>query len=161
MTLRRATMVALVALLALFGLGGTASAQDPYQPTTGAGTVSSGTVSAGGTVTFCGAGFAPNTDVDIAVGDTVIDTVETDADGEFCIEITLTGAGTVVLTGTGVGANGEVRVVTAVVTVVAAGGLPRTGSDSILPAIALGLGLVALGTGLVYGVRRQRAMASA
>jgi LPXTG-motif cell wall-anchored protein len=157
MTLRRATMVALVALLALFGLGGTASAQ--YTDTEGNGTVSSGTVSSGGSVTFCGDGFAPNSEVDIAVDGEVIGTVTTDADGEFCTTVTLTGAGSHTITGVGVGANGGTRTVTAVVTVVA-GGLPRTGSDSILPAIGLGLALVALGTGLVYGVRRQRALSA-
>jgi LPXTG-motif cell wall-anchored protein len=155
MSLRRATIVALFGLLALVGLGGAASAQ-PYPPSEGTGVVSKTTVESGGTVEFCGDGFAPDSEVIIEDNGTEVGTVVTDENGEFCVTLTLTGAGTHVLTATGVGAGGEDRVVTATVTVVAAGGLPRTGSDTILPAIGIGLGLVTLGTGLVYTVRRQR-----
>jgi LPXTG-motif cell wall-anchored protein len=156
MSLRRATIVALFGLLALVGLGGTASAQ-PYPPSEGEGSVSRTTVEPGGTVEFCGDGFAPDTEVVIRDNGEVVETVTTDENGEFCVTLTLEEVGTHVLTGTGIGAEGEVRTVTATVTVVAAGGLPATGSNTILPAIGVGLGLVTLGTFLLYAVRRQRA----
>jgi LPXTG-motif cell wall-anchored protein len=154
MSLRRATVVALMGLLAILGLAGTASAQ--YPPSTGTGTVSRSTVESGGTVEFCGDGFEPGSEVIIEDNGTEVGTATADGDGEFCITLTLTGAGTHLLTGTGTGAAGEVRVVSATVTVVAAGGLPRTGSDTILPAVGIGVLLAALGTVLVLAVRRRR-----
>jgi LPXTG-motif cell wall-anchored protein len=156
MSLRRATIVALFGLLSLVGLGSSAWAQ-PYPPSTGEGTVSRTTVEPGGSVEFCGDEFAPETEVEIADNGEVVGTTTTDEGGEFCATVTLEEVGTHVLTGTGTGADGEVRVVTATVTVVAAGGLPATGSNTILPAIGVGLGLVTLGTFLIYAVRRQRA----
>ena len=155
MSLRRATMVALFALLALVGLGGTASAQ-PYPPEEGEGTVSRTTVEPGGSVEFCGDGFAPGSPVEVADNGDVVDVVDADDSGEFCITLTLEEAGTHVLSGTGINDFGEPRTVTATVTV-AAGGLPATGSDTILPAIGVGLGLVTFGTFLLYAVRRRRA----
>jgi LPXTG-motif cell wall-anchored protein len=155
MSLRRATTVALFALLALVGLGTAASAQ-PYPPSEGQGTVSRSRVEPGGTVEFCGDGFAPGAEIIISDNGEQVGTVTANDDGEFCVTLTLEEVGTHVLTGTGVGAEGEARTVTATV-VVAAAGLPATGSNTILPAIGVGLGLVTLGTFLIYAVRRQRA----
>lgn len=155
MSMRRATIVALFGLLTLVGLGSSASAQ-PYPPSEDEGTVNRSTVEAGGSVIFCGDGFAPGSTVTILVDEEVEGTRTADAEGEFCTTITLDEPGTYELSGVGVDADGGARVVTATVTVVAAGGLPRTGSDSTLPAIGIGLGLVTAGTGLVYAVRRQR-----
>lgn len=154
MSLRRATTVALFALLALVGLGTAASAQ-PYPPSQGEGTVSRSRIAPGESVEFCGDGFAPDTEVVITDNGEVVDTVTTNADGEFCVTLTLEEPGTHVLAGTGTGADGEVRTVTATV-VVAAAGLPATGSNTILPAIGVGLALVTIGTFLIYAVRRRR-----
>lgn len=162
--LRRLAALIAVAAAALFVSAGTASAA--YTPTTSTGTVSSATVALGGTVNFCGGGFAANSAVDIAVDDAAVGSTTADASGNFCFSVTISSAGTHVLSATGVNADGGTNVVTATVLGVsgaAAGGgavLPRTGSD-LGTQLWIGAGLLALGAGLVaLSVARRRETAT-
>ena len=103
------------------------------EPVVAPGSVSSGTIVSGGTVEFCGDGFAPDTEISIAVGGDAIGTVTTDADGAFCVDVVLNGAGTRVLTATGVGADGGVRIVRATVIVTSTAAAPiRSGGGGVV-----------------------------
>jgi LPXTG-motif cell wall-anchored protein len=144
-------------LLVLGAQVGTAHAQ--YPPSEGSGSVSRSTVESGGTVEFCGDGFEPDSEVIITDNGDEVRTVTANADGEFCTTLTLTGAGTHVLAGTGTAAGGGQRVVTATVTVVSAAGLPRTGSGNTIPGVMIGLSLVAGGLAALYAAQRRRGMA--
>lgn len=163
--MRKSLAVLALALAAIFATPTAALAGGGYEePTVGTGTVSTGTVSAGGVVEFCGDGFAPGSDVEIAVDGTVVGTVVADGDGSFCVDLELSDTGTAVLTATGTGPNGATRTVTAQVTVtraaaapVRSGGrtgsdvssLPRTGADGTATQVWAGIGLLGLGGGLV------------
>jgi len=168
MSLRRASFVILVGLLVVLGLGGTAAAQ--YPPFEGAAWVDKSIVESGGTVEFRGGPFVYGSEVVIRDNGVFVGTVLAEESGSslsgfFFIRLTLTCAGTHVLTGTGMGTDGDPedptptgpRTVSAIVTVVGdACGLPRTGSDSILPYVGTGATLVVLGTGLVVVTRPRR-----
>jgi LPXTG-motif cell wall-anchored protein len=109
---------------------------DPVAPAYAApviapGSVSSGTVTSGGTVEFCGAGFAPGSPVVIAVGGDVIGTVTAGADGAFCVDIVLTGSGPQVLSASGTAPDGRGRVVTATVTITSTAAAPVRSGGSI------------------------------
>lgn len=168
---RRLAAVMAVLAAAVFVSAGAASAE--YTPTTSTGTVSSATVSAGGSVNFCGGGFAPSSKISISVNDTAVGSDTADSGGNFCHRVTIRGAGTFVLSARGVNAQGGTNVVTATVLGVAAStgggagagaggsGLPRTGSD-LGTQLWAGAGLLALGAGLVaLSVARRRETATA
>ena len=66
--LRRILSITAVVGLALFGVASAASAAPPpYPPAPASGSVSPGTITAGGTVTFSGTGFQPGSAVQISV----------------------------------------------------------------------------------------------
>lgn len=161
--LRRLAALIAVAAAALFASAVTASAA--YTPTTSTGTVSSTTVALGGTVNFCGSGFAAGSTIDIALDDVAVGSDTADGAGKFCFQVEIDTAGTHVLSATGVNALGGTHVVTATVLGVtaSAGGsaLPRTGSD-LGTQLWIGAGLLALGGGLVaLSVARRRETAIA
>lgn len=152
------------------------------EPAVGTGTVSTGTVGVGGTVEFCGEGFAPGSTVDISVDGEVVGSVVAGTDGSFCVDVVLGETGTHVLSGSGVAPGGRSLVVNASVTVtrtaaapVRSGGsgtsgrnvtvrsgsdvsrLPRTGADGTATQVWAGVGLLGLGGGLVaLTVARRR-----
>jgi LPXTG-motif cell wall-anchored protein len=171
-------------VLTLF-LGGmvatTAAAQ--YPPTVGAGRVSRSELKKCQCTQFSGDGFAPGSSVSVVDvrpdgSEHVVATVTADAKGEFrhkvCFDqASQEGTHTLVARGTdSAGGAHEDRAVVVVKGTVCygrddevhgtrfergSGGLPRTGSDVVLPALLLGLTLVVAGSGIVYTVRRRRA----
>lgn len=131
----------------------------------------------GGTTTITGTGFEPGSTVTLTLDDTTeLGTPTVDENGEFAVEVTVpettaTGQHTVKATGLGDGAT-----ISATLNVIdceapppttappAAGGdLPRTGSDSTMTLLRIGLGLAAFGAVLlaVAAKRRRRAAALA
>ena len=134
-------------------LGGQAQAQ--YGPSTGNGQVSDGRISPGECVDFSGDGFAPGSDVDVTDNNAPVTTVDADSTGRFTAEVCPSVNGVHILRGTGVTPTGATRVVSARV-IVAGRPLPRTGSDSTVPALLLGVGLVATGSSAVALGRRRR-----
>jgi LPXTG-motif cell wall-anchored protein len=166
---RRIALLIAVAAAALFASAGAANA---YTTTTSTGTVSSATVTSGGSVNFCGGGFAAGSGIAISVNDAVAGSDTASSSGSFCHRVTIQGTGTFVLSARGVNAQGGVNVVTATVLGVkaagagaAAGGavLPRTGSD-VGTQMWIAGGLLALGGGLValtVARRRETGIASA
>ncbi len=134
-----------------------------YTPSSGQGTVSSTTTTQGGTVQFSGDGFQPGGTVSVTVNGTSVGSATAGANGTFVLGVKLTACGTNTLTGTGTDPNGGARSVSSVVTVTCAaaavpqkGALPFTGTNFALPGLALGLGLVLLGTFAVTLGRRRR-----
>jgi LPXTG-motif cell wall-anchored protein len=165
---RRIAALIAVAAAALFASAGAANA---YTTTTSTGTVSSATVTSGGSVTFCGGGFEAGSTITITVNDAAAGTDTASSTGTFCAEVTIQGTGTFLLRAQGVNPDGGVNVVTATVLGVQAaaagsgGGaaLPRTGSD-LGTQIWIAAGLLALGGGLValtVARRRETEIASA
>lgn len=151
---RRIAAVSALALAALLAVAAPASA---YGPTSGGGTVSDSSVAPGGSVQFCGQGFQGGTDITVTVDGDQVTTTTADDDGSFCVKVTLpSAAGSYVVMGSGLGANGEVRTVSSTVQVLAAGAnggtggsdLPRTGSE-IGTQLWIAGGLLAFGAGLV------------
>lgn len=179
MTRRLAALFALA--FALFSLSTTTA--HGYGAVQEPGTVSAGTVESGGSVSFSGDGFAAGAELEISVSfdDGSVDdlgTVDADDDGAFATEVTLDRSGVAVLSATGADADGGVLTVTAEVRVLAAssgddgadddgagggdsaGGLPRTGADGLGAQVWMGVGLLALGGGLVaLTVSRRRTTA--
>lgn len=153
---RRLVTLFALALAGLFLSASTAHASGNYEVSTGAGTVSTTTVSAGEKVTFSGSGFAAGSEIVIAVNGDRVTTVRADSTGRFTVSLAVGSySGSVVLSATGVTPDGAPRVVTATITVVGAdqasaagGGLPRTGTDVIAQLWVAG-GLIALGAGMV------------
>jgi LPXTG-motif cell wall-anchored protein len=143
-------------LLALFfGASVAPAAFAQYPPTTGNGRVSKSTTSPGGCVTFSGDGFAPSTTVTVTDNGKTVTTVTTSATGTFSVEVCPEVLGVHNIRGTGKNPLGATRVVVAQVTVTRSG-LPRTGSDTTIPAVGIGAALVLLGAGVVYAFRRRR-----
>ena len=185
MTARRlvALLVGLVASLGL--LVGPASAA-VYTPSEGSGTVTDSSPAPGAPFIFGGGGFGPNTVVTIIADGEIIGQVTTDASGRFSSSVVLDGSfcgrEDVELDAVGEGADGEERVVTALVTLDCAdgsggtdggqggtvgsggtsggasagsGSLPFTGAGAAGPVLWTGVGLLL--AGLVFlGVTRRR-----
>lgn len=162
---RRFIALIAIAMAAFLVSASTASAVN-YTPSTAPGTVSVGTISGGETVEFCGDGFEPGTDIRVDADGEVIDTIQADDNGDFCVNVSAESLnpGTVVLSAKGTGADGEARTVTATVNVLgtklgaeASGGvdasngtgaLARTGSD-LGPQLWIAGALIAFGAGLL------------
>ncbi|HET8617224.1 MAG TPA: hypothetical protein VFL94_17010 [Actinomycetales bacterium] len=162
---RKLAAIIAVAAAALFVGAGSASA---YTPTTAQGTTSASTVTAGGSVVFSysGGGYAPGTDITIAVSygqsGGVVGSTTADANGNFSTRVTLSQAGTATLIASGAARDGGTLNVTAQVRVLAAGaaaggsGLPRTGSE-LGTQLWIAGGLLAAGGSLVLlSVARRR-----
>ncbi|HVF20781.1 MAG TPA: LPXTG cell wall anchor domain-containing protein [Mycobacteriales bacterium] len=111
---------------------------------------------------FSGGGYRPGSTVTITDNDVFVATVTADAAGNFTVQLCLTDLGRHRLAAIGESVLGGQLINDATVEVLAAvrarGNIPRTGSD-IVPAVALGVGLVAVGVMLVF-VRRRRPSAS-
>ena len=129
-------------------------------------------ISPGQGVVFCGSGFRPGSTVTITVGTAFYETVHANAGGTFCATVRLTSAGQYVLRATGIGRQGEVRIVSATVTVRAStvsgsvasgstsgGSLPFTGAEVGLMAAGAAL-LIGAGTGARFAGRRRRSTAA-
>lgn len=164
MRARSLLTVLVTALLALLALSSPAQAVDGVYPPAGvrvvAGELSSAEVVDGQSVTFSGGGFAPGALLRLSVDGVQTGTTTADSEGGFRVDVPLTGLGERVLAASGLETSGRVRVVSATVSVVAAGAqaqggaLPTSGSD-VLPALLGGLGLVVGGAAVVF-VARQR-----
>ena len=162
---RRIAALFALALAAFFVAPAAAQAAPAgYGPTSQPGSVSSGTVTVGGTVVFSGGGFAAGATVTIRANGQVVGTVTADAQGHFSFTYHADQAGVVKLTATGAKAGGGTLTVHATVRVLAAksnnagatGHLPRTGSE-LGTQLWLAAGLLALGGGLVaVTVTRRR-----
>jgi LPXTG-motif cell wall-anchored protein len=143
-------------LLALFfGASLAPAANAQYPPTQGNGRVTKSTVAPGGCVTFSGDGFAPSTTVTVTDNGKTVTTVTTSLTGTFSVEVCPEVLGVHNIRGTGKNPVGGTRVVVAQVTVTRSG-LPRTGSNTTIPAIGIGAALVLLGAGIVFAFRRRR-----
>ena len=172
--MRKLLVIAALVVATVFVSPAAALAQTRgYVAEVGSGQVSQGTVGPGGTVEFCGDGFAPGSTVTVADEGVVIATGTADGSGALCVTVTLTGAGTHVLTMTGLTEAGNPRTVTAAVRVLAAtaaapvrsssgsgsgsGNLARTGAEGTATQVWAGIGLLGLGGGLVaLTVSRRR-----
>jgi LPXTG-motif cell wall-anchored protein len=128
-------------------------------------------VLSGGTIRLVGSCNLPGESVEFKIGDTVIGTVEPDADGNFDVSFTVPSsiaAGTYTISGTcgDLLAEGSIRVVRSGVT--PGGGsntvngsgsgstpLARTGFDA-APMVTLGAAALVLGGAAVYGSKRRR-----
>jgi hypothetical protein len=121
--------------------------------TTGAGTTSAGTTSAGTTVagtTVAGKTVAGTTTAGTAsTGSAAIPAVATTVAG------TSTTGGTSASAGTPAAGSGTTVAGSTAVTPVS-GGLPRTGSDVVVPGLAVGFALVTVGAGVTVATRRRR-----
>jgi hypothetical protein len=133
-------------------------------PSTGGST----TLTAGGSVTIHGTGFAPHANISIGVysSPTNLDAITADATGAFTDSVTIPAAfsGSHTLVAEGDAPDGSARVLASPITVQAASGsgsLPFTGLNTALLALS-GLGLILAGFALVraaaLGRRRRRAM---
>ena len=160
---------------------GVAPAWAQYPPTVGAGRVTRSNVKQCQCTEFSGDGFAPGAKITITDqrpdGSTRhVGTVVADSRGAFKTKVCFdehSGEGPHNLVARGKGADGKQREVHAVVTVKGSvcykkgdeihgerfergnGGLPDTGSDTTIPALLLGFGLVVAGSGVVLVFRRR------
>ncbi len=156
--LRKGTLVLIGTLLALILLPSAASAQH-YPPSGGSLGVASSTVSAGGKLAISGNGCASSATVDFAVAGASAGSATADSSGAFSGSVTIpsSASGSVDVTATCAGPQGESVVLTATVTVTAAGSstLPRTGSSSSFPSVAVALVLLCVGAAFVVATRRR------
>lgn len=136
-----------------------------YAPSSGTATVSDSTVAPGQTITVSGGGFAPGSTVTISLnpGGIALGTDTAGADCAFSEAVTIPTsvlAGSYTIQASGTDPSGNARVLSAAITVVAGGDLPRTGSDNTKPLTFAGIGLVLIGAAAVVTVRRRRAHAA-
>ena len=116
-----------------------------------------------GTVAFPAGSFTPGSEVTGTFGGTAVGTAIVGKDGSVNFPFTIprsAGAGevTVLISGVSNGASTQ-RTLTLTVAGAAAGGalgLPRTGSDAVVPMAASGIALVVVGAGVVVVARRRR-----
>jgi hexosaminidase len=171
-----------VLVVALVGLTAAPAAAQQYPPAENLITVSDTTPCPGGPVTITAKTFTPGSTVDIALDGAPLATATAGDDGVVTVEATVpetTALGAHNITATGMGGDQSPLHLTASVDVVscdetappttapAAGGggggddLPRTGSDTTMTLVRVGLALAALG-GVLLAVatkrRRRRAV---
>jgi LPXTG-motif cell wall-anchored protein len=160
------------------GLAATPAGAQQYPPEDNLLTVSDTTPCPGGAVTITGKNFIPGTQVTISLDDQVIGTPTAGADNTVTLEATIpetTAQGEHLITAIGQGIEEADLHLTATIdvvsceagptTTVASGGgnLPRTGSDSTMMLVRIGLGLAAVGgvlLALAYRKRRHTAAAA-
>lgn len=163
---------------ALVGLAAVPAAAQQYPPDENLVTVSDTTPCPGGAVTITAKTFTPGSTVDVRLDGAPLATPTADAEGVVTVEATVpqtTTVGSHTITASGPGSDNAPMDLTATIdvvscdqgtttTTVAAGGggggdLPRTGSDTTMTLVRVGLGLAALG-GVLLAVatkRRRRA----
>jgi antitoxin (DNA-binding transcriptional repressor) of toxin-antitoxin stability system len=156
-----------VALVATAVAPSVASAE-PYPAGEPAASVSTGTTTEGGSVTFSGSGFEPGETITITVDGVVVATVTASSDGTFSVRLKLSSVGTanLVATGESSGVTASSTVTVKAKTVSKAGsddesdGLPTTGMSARRMVIAVSVGTAALivGASLIWlsYVRRRR-----
>jgi LPXTG-motif cell wall-anchored protein len=152
-------VLGIAALASTFAFTAIAGAQtDEYPPpTTVPGTITvPGNVVVGGEVAVSGTSCGPNQSVTITFNGTVVATATTDANGKFATSFqvpagTTPGVYTVTASNSVCNLSGTIEVDPAV----AARALAFTGSSSSIPTLWVGVGLVALGAGLVFVARRR------
>src|SRR5690348_16732706 len=121
MAIRRLLAGAALGVVASFGLPAAAAVAEPaYPPAVGGLTVSSTSVSVGGSVSIAAGGFAAGSTVIVTVrvaGVGVVDSfsVEADSSGDIGASVKLSTSGNATITVSGVDANGAARVLTTVV----------------------------------------------
>ena len=152
---RRILAVLGVALLATVMVGQAAFAETYPPPSTVPGDLNvPPTVVVGGEVAVSGTSCGANQTVTVTFNGQVVATTTTDATGHFATSFTVP-AGTTPGAYTVTAAN-DICVLGASVTVSpAATNLAFTGSSSTVPTLWVGVGLVALGAGLVFVARRR------
>jgi LPXTG-motif cell wall-anchored protein len=155
--MRRILAVIGVAMLAtmLVGTAAFAQAEEYPPPTTVPGSLNvPPTVVVGGEVAVSGSSCGANMAVDILFNGVKVGTGTTDANGNFATSFKVP-AGTAPGTYSVVAQN-QICVLGASVTVTpAAAALAFTGSSSTVPTLWVGVGLLALGAGLVFVARRR------
>jgi LPXTG-motif cell wall-anchored protein len=165
----RSTRTAIGALIvALFLTLGASAAHAQYDPDEGP-LDTSGTATPGGSINISGACYAPNADIEISVGGTVVKTVKADADGRFSTSVTIpaNASGSVVIKATGLTTDGATCVLSTTVTVSAAGTtarsttsggtrLPVTGTEVTPGFVITAVVLLAVGAAMVLIARRRR-----
>ena len=143
------------------------SCKPAYPPSKATITLSTSTVSPGGTVTVSGTSFVPASQLTIGLspGGEQLGTTTVGANGSFSTTVTIPSSlapGSYSITVNGTGCNGKAIALSSAITVTAGvtttttPGLPFTGSNVALP---VGLGLALLGIGLfavIYSRRRPR-----
>jgi LPXTG-motif cell wall-anchored protein len=180
MAIRRLLAGAALGVVASFGLPAVAAVADPaYPPSVGGLTVSSTSVSVGGSVSIAGTGFEPGSTATVTVrvrnvGITDNFAVVADASGNIGASVKLTSSGQTTIVVTGVDADGAPHVLTTVVEAASTGaaapplglgpspkrGLPDTGANIRTP-LVLGAALVLGGVGALLSTRRRRRRAIA
>jgi LPXTG-motif cell wall-anchored protein len=161
--LRKVTLVLMGTLLTLVLVPSVAGAQE-YPPSGGTLGVDASTVAAGGSLTISGDGCASSATVTFAVAGAAAGSTTADSAGAFSgsVAIPSSASGDVEVTASCAGPKGESVVLTATVAVTAAGSgstLPRTGSSSSFPTVAVALVLLCVGAAFVVATRRRRALA--
>lgn len=151
-TLKFAVALA-VGCLAFLGLAGVANAQT-Y---TGATVTTGQNVAAGSTDQVTGSGFTPGTTVTVTLGAEVLGAVLVAPDGGFSLSYTVpTTCGNYSLTATnGVQTQTTTLVVACAAAATTAGSLPYTGTNSSMPLVQVGAGLLAAGAVIMLTVRKR------
>jgi len=174
-------IVALAVMSVALMAAATPAMAQQYPPTENLVTVSDTAPCPGDAVTVTAQTFAPGTTVTVKLGDTVVGTPAADASGKVSLQVTIPAGqaqGAVQVSATGTGGDDASLTVNASVNVVACnetpptttpgggggggggnGGLPKTGSDSTMTLVRVGVALAAVG-GLLLAVstkRRRRA----
>jgi LPXTG-motif cell wall-anchored protein len=169
-------IVALAVMFVALMAAAPATAQQ-YPPADNLVTVSDTTPCPGQAVTVSAQTFAPGTGVTVKLGDTVVGTPTADANGKVSLQVTIPAGqaqGPVQVSATGTGSDDASLTVNASVNVVACneppptttpagggggngggGGLPRTGSDSTMTLVRVGVALAAAG-GLLLAISTKR-----
>ncbi|MEN3361989.1 MAG: hypothetical protein V7637_5971 [Mycobacteriales bacterium] len=168
MAIRRLLVGATLSVIASVGLPAAIAVAAPaYPPSTGGLSVSSTTVTAGGSVHVTGTGFGAGTTVTVTVwvGGVAVDSfsVVADSSGEISTGVLLSHSGTATIVVSGVDSSGATRVLTSVVeaaSVSASGSLPDTGASVRTP-LVLGGALLLGGAGAILAGRRRRRRATA
>jgi len=152
--------------LAVLAMAAPAAAQQ-YPPAVNSLTCSDTTPTPGQTITIEGRTFAPGSTATVTLDSVALGSATANADGVIALQATIpadTPLGAHTFVATGQAPNGQTLTLSLVCQVVPAesagagttgGPLPNTGSNSTLPLVQIGLGLLALG-GVIYAVASRR-----
>jgi len=150
--------------LAVLAMAAPAAAQQ-YPPAVNSLTCSDTTPTPGQTITIEGRTFAPGSTATVTLDSVALGSATANADGVIALQATIpadTSLGAHTFVATGPAPNGQMLTLSLVCRVVPAesagttgGPLPNTGSNSTLPLVQIGLGLLALG-GVIYAVASRR-----
>lgn len=176
--LKRSAVLALAVVGVAIGLAATPAGAQQYPPEDNLLTVSDTTPCPGGQATVTGRNFIPGTPVTISLDDQVVGTPTADDANTVTLEVTIpetTSEGEHLITAIGQGIEEADLHLTVTIDVVpcdaappstspvAGGGsnLPRTGSDSTMNLVRIGLGLAAAGGVLLAVAYRKRRRSAA